>query len=76
VMICSKCKYEIEKGEPVYCYSCFNLLVEEIEKLQKENQRLKEENKQLKDKIELLKMEMEEKKWKRKKSPYRFHIRH
>jgi len=64
---CKKCGYEIEEDEPIYCLSCFDLLLGEVSKLKKENERLERERKQLKDKIELLELGLEGRKWKKKR---------
>lgn len=55
-MECKKCGYEIE-GTAVYCQSCFERLLDEIGKLQKEIERLKEKNKDLENKIDIMELE-------------------
>lgn len=67
MLVCSKCGFTIEEGEPVYCQSCFDLLLEQVDKLQKENQSLKIEIKRLKDKIELMGLGLEGRKWRKKR---------
>ena len=64
---CKKCGYEIEEGEPIYCRSCFELLLNEVSRLKKENERLEGECKQLKNKLELRELGLEVRQWKKKR---------
>lgn len=64
---CNKCGFEIEEDEPIYCKSCFELLLSEVDRLKKENERLRDEQKELKNKIELMKLGLEGRKWKKKR---------
>lgn len=68
--ICSQCGFEVEEGEMVYCRSCFDLLEENLSKVQKELKQLKNENKELRNRVELAKLGRG-RKWKKKKFPWR-----
>jgi len=54
----------------VYCRSCFDLLEENLSKVQKELKQLKNENKELRNRVELAKLGRG-RKWKKKKFPWR-----
>lgn len=69
-MECCKCGYEIDPDEPVYCYSCFNLVFKNLINAQKEVKRLKDEVKRLKNELELSKRGI--RRWKKKRSRSRF----
>ncbi|MEM2385804.1 MAG: hypothetical protein QXO67_02370 [Candidatus Bathyarchaeia archaeon] len=64
-MQCKACKYEIEQDEPVYCQTCFETLMAEAHRLQKENETLKNEIRNLKNRLEIERIEKN--KWRRKK---------
>jgi uncharacterized membrane protein YvbJ len=64
---CKKCGYEIEEDEFVYCQSCFELLLGEIDRLKKENKRLEDERRELRNKVELIELGLEGRKWEKKR---------
>lgn len=65
-MKCFKCHYEIEEDEPVYCDSCFSLLLEALSRMQNEIKNLKEENFRLKAKLDIINLEGK-RAWKKKR---------